>query len=140
MASKTHKVQAIVDGEPTFAVPMNLILAELEMGGALKILSPLEYLTDRQRRWWKGVLLPALAQDTGESVGMWEARLKMEVMPDKFPPIYITVENRPIATVASITTLGKRKMGELIEGSVAKLHEWGFTWVTLPDSELRAGA
>ena len=137
MPKKIYKVQAMIDGQPAFAVPMNLILAELEMGGALKVLSPAEYHTDQQRRWWKGVLLPALASDTGESVSIWEARLKLSVMPDEFAVVYITVQDKPYATIPSIATLGKRKMGELMEGSVAILREWGFEWVTLPDPELR---
>ena len=44
----THRVKAMIDGEPTFKKPLKEILAELTVGGALKTLSPLEYITDRQ--------------------------------------------------------------------------------------------
>ncbi|MCK4625044.1 MAG: hypothetical protein KAV00_07025 [Phycisphaerae bacterium] len=132
----TYHVQ-IIDGQPTFPKPLSEILAEIEHGGAIQILSPLQYHTDRQRRWWKGVLLPALAKDTGESASIWEARLKLAVLPDDFAPEYVTVNDRPYASVPSITKLGKKKMTALIDGAIDQLHSWGFTWVVSPDAELR---
>jgi len=33
-----HEVKIVVDGEPTFEKPLNEILAELTVGGALKTL------------------------------------------------------------------------------------------------------
>ncbi len=132
----TYKVR-FIDDKPTFEKPLDLILGELEPGGAIKILSPLEYHTDRQRAWWKGILLPELQKETGESISAWETRLKLAVLPDDFALEYVTVNNRPYATIPSITKLGKKKMTLLIEGAVSQLHEWGFTWVTLPDDNLR---
>jgi hypothetical protein len=49
----------------------------------------------------------------------------------------ITFNGKEYAKIPSITKLGIKKMNELIEGSVAKCHEWGLLWVTLPDSTLR---
>ena len=74
----THEVIAIFDGEPTFERPLNLILAELKVGGALKTMTPLEHITDRQRKWYKGICLPALAKndENGETVGWWDVEVK----------------------------------------------------------------
>ncbi len=127
----------MIDGTPTFEIPVSEILAGLKLNGALKVLSPIEYHTDRQRRWWKGVLLPALAKDTGDTITHWETRLKLAVLPDDFQPESVTVRKQTMVFIPSITKLSKKKMNLLIEGSVAQCHEWGFLWVTLPDSELR---
>ncbi|HDY87680.1 MAG TPA: hypothetical protein ENH82_06115 [bacterium] len=138
----TYAVQTVIDGQPTFEKPLDEILADLKMGGALRTLTPLEYITLQQIKWIKGVLLPALAADTGDSVAVWEARLKRNVMPEDFPPT--VVQDGPYVNVSlpSITTLGKKKMGQFIEGSVAHLRDekiYGdkFLWVCLPDKELR---
>lgn len=138
----TYQVQSIVDDQPTFAKPVNEILADLKQGGALKTLTPLEYITEQQRKWFKGVLLKGLAEHTGDSVEYWENRLKLAVLPDDFKPFYVPIGKQVMAVLPSITKLGKRKMNVLIEGSVAHLRDekiYGdeFLWVTLPDSELR---
>ena len=132
-----HPVQTFVDNEPTFAKPLKEILAELKVGGALKTLSPLEYITGQQIAWWKGILLPALAKDSGDSVGYWETKLKLAVLPDDFVPFYIPLGKQIFPIIPSITILSKKKMNILIEGAVYKCHEWGFLWVTLPDKELK---
>lgn len=137
-----HPVKTIIDGLPTFETPLDEILADMKLGGALKVLTPLEYITGQQIRWFKGVLLKSLHEDTGDSVAVWEARLKRNVMPDDFPPIVVQDGANVYITLSSITKLGKRKMGELIESSVNHLRDesiYGdkFSWVTLPDKELR---
>lgn len=133
----THEVISIIDGEPTFKKPLKEILAELKMGWALKTLTPLEYITNQQIAWWKGILLPALAKDSGDSVGYWETKLKLAVLPDDFVPFYIPLGKQVFPIIPSITMLSKKKMNILIEGAVYQCHEWGFLWVTLPDSKLR---
>ena len=132
-----YQVKSMIDGQPTFEKPLDAILSELEPGGALQVLTPLEYHTDRQRKWWKGILLPALAKDSGDSVGYWETKLKLAVLPDEFAPYYVPMGKQIFPIIPSITRLSKKKMNMLIEGSVDKCHEWGFLWVTLPDKELR---
>ena len=137
MAS-THPVKSMIDSQPTFSKPLTEILAELEVGGALKTLTPLEHHTAQQRRWWKGVLLPALSEANGDAKPVWEIRLKLAVLPDVFCEHWLMVDGHPFAAIASINTLSKKKMSELIEGSVAILRDkWGFDWVTPPDKELR---
>jgi hypothetical protein len=101
------------------------------------LMSQDEYLSYRQIRYWKGVLLPALAKDTGDSVSYWETRLKLLVLPDEFQPEKIEYKGKELIYLPSIKKLSTKKMNQLIEGSVEKLHSWGFTWVTLPNSELR---
>ena len=133
----TYQVMSIVDGQPTFEKPLQLILAGLERGGAIRLLSPADYVTHRQVAWWKGILLPALAKDSGDSVGYWETKLKLAVLPDDFAPYYVPLGKQVFPIIPSITKLSKKKMNMLIEGSVQQLNEWGFLWVTLPDESLR---
>ena len=133
----THEVKSIIDGEPTFEKPLPEILAELKLGGALKTMTPFEYITNQQIAWWKGILLPALARDSGDSISYWEAKLKIAVMPKEFEPYYVPLGRQVFPIIPSITKLSKKKMNVLIEGSVDKCQEWGFVWVTLPDKEKR---
>ena len=96
----------------------------------------------QQCRWWKGVLLPALAKHTGDSVEYWETRLKLAVLPDDFQPVTVVIEGKLYKYIPSITTLGMKKMNLMVEGSVAHLRDerkYGdeFHWVTLPDRDLR---
>ena len=135
---KIYQVKSMIGREPTVEVPLPLILAECELHGAIKVLSPAEYHTDRQRKFWKGILLPSLSKDSGDSVAHWEAKLKLAVMPDQFQPQTIVVGECVFSSIPSITTLSKKQMSDLIDGSVQQLHEWGFTWVTTPDETRRS--
>lgn len=94
-------------------------------------------LSMQQIRWFKGILLPSLSKDNGDSIECWETTLKLAVMPDEFAPLSVKIGGHTIYYVPSITKLSVKQMSQLIEGSVAKLHEWGFGWITLPDKELR---
>lgn len=133
----TFQVISIIDGKPTFKKPLESIVSDLKVGGGIKLLTQAEYITGQQIAWFKGVLLKSLSDDTGNSVAYWETKLKLAVLPDDFQPVYIPLGKQVFPVVPSITILGVRKMNLLIEGSVEKCHEWGFDWVTLPDSELR---
>ena len=140
--AKIFPVKSIVNDQPTFEVPLSEILSLCKKGGAFQVLDAVEYITMRQIKWLKGILLPALSKDTGDSVAVWEARLKRNVMPDDFPPAVVQDGQNVYITLPSITILGKKKMGEFIEGSVSHLRDesiYGdkFLWVTLPDENLR---
>lgn len=76
----THQVISMIDEQPTFEKPIAEILSELKFGGALKTLSPLEYHTDRQRNWYKGIALRDLVKndENGETAGWWDTELKKE--------------------------------------------------------------
>ncbi len=106
--------------------------------------------SDQQRKWWKGVLLPALAEHTGSSEAYWETKLKLAVLPDDFQPKSTTVNGVLYNYVPSVSKLPMKKMNLLIVGSVDHLRNgvdekdkslYGdyFHWVTLPDKELRKG-
>lgn len=74
----THEVKDKIDDEPTFEKPLKEILAELQVGGALKTFTPLEHHTDRQRRWYKGICLRDLVKndENGETKGWWDTEVK----------------------------------------------------------------
>ena len=100
--------------------------------------------SDQQRKWWKGVLLPALEKHTGDSIAYWETKLKLAVLPDDFAPKTVVIGKKTYNYVPSVSSLSMKKMNLLMEGSVAHLRDediYGdeFLWVTLPDKELRSG-
>ena len=135
--SNIFQVTSMVNGVPHFDVPLSEILLKCRYKGSLEVHTPLEHITDQQRKWWKGVLLPALSKDTGDAIPYHETRLKLKVMPDEFQPFYVSIGRQLFPIIPSITILGKKKMNTMIEGSVAQCHEDGLMWVTLPESELR---
>jgi hypothetical protein len=131
------KCVSVEKGQPLFDKPISELLKKCVPGAALQVLTPDKYISYQQIKWWKGVLLPALAKDSGDSIEYWETSLKLSVMPDDFVPFYVPIKKQVFPVIPSINKLSVKKMNQLIEGSVAKCHEIGLTWVTLPDSELR---
>ena len=138
-----HEVISVIDGEPTFEKPLKEILAELTVGGALKTLSPLEYITDRQRRWYKGVCLRDLVRndENGETAGWWDTELKREckglaLLKKEIFFIDDGAGNR--VGVGRLTTkgVGKRNMTLFIEEILSKAMEKGWN-VSPPDPDLR---
>lgn len=136
----------IIDGKRCFPKHITDIALEVPVGGALRVLSPKEYISLQQIKWWKGVLLPALEKDTGDTVLWWENHLKLMVMPVEFAPKSYEYGGETFAYLPSITILSVKKMSLLMKGSVDYLrgkdddpddNGKGFSWVTLPDSELR---
>lgn len=151
--SKKHQYTpvSVEDGTPTFAGyfggyvdTFDEELRTLKMGQIMvtEIMTEAKLLSVQQIRWWKGVLLPALSSQTGDTVLCWENRLKTAVMPDDFQPTTHVINGVNHATIPSISSLSMKKTNLLIEGTVEHLHDpkiYGnqFTWVSLPDSELR---
>lgn len=134
---KLYKVKSIIDGVPTFEKSVEDIAKECVIGGGLQVLTPDDFLSYQQIKWWKGILLPAFSDSTGDTKETCETRLKLGVMPDKFQPKVVVIQDEPFLAIPSITILSTKQMGELMEESVSKLHDWGETWATLPDKELR---
>ena len=68
----------IIDGQPTFEKPLSEIFKDCKKGGAIKILDPLEYITERQRKWYKGICLPYLAKASGDAnaTEWWDTEVK----------------------------------------------------------------
>jgi hypothetical protein len=98
--------------------------------------------SDQQRKWWKGILLPGLAEYTGDSIQYWESVLKLAVMPDEFQFITVKCDGTTFTYLPSITILGQKKMNEMAKGAVAHLRDesiYGdkFLWVTEPRKELK---
>ena len=113
------------------------ILAELKEGGALRTLSPLEYHTDRQRRWYKGICLRGLSDWNGDTKDEWDLRLKAlcngnELL--KKETIYLGIGKT--CTRLTIVGVGKQNMTAFIENILSKAITMDWP-VTAPDEELR---
>lgn len=131
------------EGEPTFERPLKEILAELEQGGALKTLSPLEYHTDRQRRWYKGVCLRDLAKndENGETVGWWDTEVKREcnglaLLKKEIFFLDDGAGGRIGVGRLTIKGVGKKNMTLFIEEILSKAMEKGWD-IGPPDEDLR---
>ena len=76
----TYEVKMITDDGPTFEKPLAEILSDLCVGGAIKTMTAVEFITDRQRRWYKGVCLPSLVKhdENGETEAWWDEKVKRE--------------------------------------------------------------
>ena len=142
-----HQVKSIIDGEPTFEKPLNEILAELKIGGALKTLSPLEHHTDRQRRWYKGVCLRDLVKndENGETKAWWDLEVKSKCK----GLAYLKKEGMEFelklgdeitrVTIGRLTTkgVGKRNMTAFIEEILSQSMSRGWN-IGPPDPDLRS--
>jgi len=129
----------LIDGEPAFDVPLSEILGQIKHGGALRVLSPVEYITDQQRKWYKGVCLPWLVKhdENQESTAWWDMEVKKRC--DGLNLLKIEYRVWADGTITSrLTTkdVGKKKMTAFIEEILAKSVEmnWG---IAPPDKELR---
>jgi len=119
------------------------IADEVPEGGALKVLTPLEYITDRQRRWYKGVCLPHLAKidENGETESWWDDEVKREcnglgLLKKEIYFYSDQMGNKIGIGRLTIKGVGKRNMTEFIEMilSVSLTKGWN---VSPPDSDVR---
>lgn len=140
----TFEVISIIEGEPTFAKPLNEILAELKVGGAIKTLSPLEHITDRQRRWYKGVAIRDLVKndENGETAGWWDTELKREcngLAYLKKEIFFIDDGSGGRIGIGRLTTkgVGKKNMTLFIEEILSKAMVKGWP-IGAPDPDLRS--
>ena len=132
-----HPVKSMIDGQPTFEKTVPEILSTLKMGGALKTLSPAEYHTDQQRKWYKGICLTGLWDWNGDTKDEWDLRLKAlcngnELL--KKEVIYLGYGQT--CTRLTIVGVGKKKLTQYIENILSKAIEMDWP-VTPPDKELR---
>lgn len=141
----TYNVTAIVDNQPCFEKPLDSILSDLKQGGAIKTLTPLEAITDRQRRWYKGVCLPWLvkgdAKHNAEGIAWWDdevkrvcsglALLKKEIF-------FMQSDSGQKIPIGRLTTkgVGVAKMKEFITEILSKSLEKDWK-IAPPDPELR---
>ena len=133
----TYKVISIVDNQPTFEKPIDQIIAEVKAGGALKILSPIEYHTDQQRKWYKGICLKGLSDWNGDTVDEWDFRLKTLCGGGLLKTETWNDPKFGTASRLTIVDVGKKNLTQFIENilSLAITEDWP---ITPPDKELRA--
>ncbi len=143
----THEVISIIDGEPTFKKRLKEILAELEVGGALETKTPLKHITDRQRRWYKGVYLRDLVRDdeNGETKAWWDLEVKSKCN----GLAYLKKEGIDFelklgdevtrVTIGRLTTkgVGKKNMTAFIEEILSQSMSKGWD-IGPPDPDLRS--
>jgi len=132
-----------VEGQPSFEKSPIDILNSVKVGGAIKVLDPLDYITSRQRRWYKGVCLPSLvkADENGETAAWWDLHVKSECNGLKYLKKEIffteTIDGHRFG-IGRLTTkgVGKRNMTLFIEEilSQAMIKGWD---VSPPDADLR---
>ena len=141
----TYEVKSIVDGQPTFEKPVSEIFADLKEGGAVKTLTPLEYITDQQRKWYKGICLRDLVKhdENGETKAWWDTEVKkvcngLEYLKKEIFFFEDGAGGR--FGVGRLTTrgVGKKNMTAFIEEILSKAVEKGWP-IGAPDPELRAG-
>ena len=125
-----YPVVNIIDGQPTFEKPLSVLLSTLKKGGALKVLDPLEYITERQRRWYKGVCLPFLAKQSGDAnaTEWWDTEVKrrcngLSLLKKEIFFIEDIMGNRiPIGRLTT-SGVGKRNMMKFIN-EILEYKEW----------------
>jgi len=148
----THEVISIIDGEPTFKTPINEILAAVkeemlkcEHGEVFeyKRLSHIKYITDRQRRWYKGVCLRDLVKndENGETKGWWDTEVKKHcngLALLKKEIFFIDDGSGGRIGIGRLTTkgVGKRCMTAFIEEILSKSMARGWN-IGSPDPDLR---
>ena len=135
----THPIVSIIDGQPCFEKTLDEIFLDCKKGGAIKILSPLEFITDRQRRWFKGIALRDLVKndENGETMGWWDTEVKKKCNGLALLKIeYIVLEDGSVVSRLTTKGVGKRKMSQFIEEILSKRAELGWE-VSEPDPELR---
>jgi hypothetical protein len=137
--SRTFEVEDIIDDEPTFARPLSEILCLLRIGGALKVLDPREYITDRQRAWYKGVCLRHLVanDENGETMAWWDQKVKRECNGLKHlkKEILLTEDGEGVGRLTT-KGVGKKNMSDFIEDILAWSMHGGYG-VAAPDPDLR---
>ncbi len=143
----THEVKSIIGGEPTFEKPLSEIWKELTVGGAIKTMSPVEHITDRQRKWYKGVCLRDLVKndENGETKDWWDTEVKAKckgLAYLKKEGIVVELklgEEITRVTIGRLTTkgVGKKNMTNFIEEILSKSVEYGWP-IGEPDPKLRS--
>ena len=139
--AKEFPIVDIVDGIPTFAITTEKMweTCECKKGGVFKYLSPLEYHTERQRRWYKGVCIPELVENdqNGETAGWWDTEVKKQCngLALLKKEIFILDDGIGIGRL-TIRGVGKKNMTLFIEEILSKSMELGWP-VSPPNPNLR---
>lgn len=114
---------------------------------AIKVMSEIEYITDRQRRWYKGVAIPHMVRNdqNGETAEWWDTEIKAKckgIAYLKKEGIIMEVklgDEVTRITIGRLTTkgVGKRNMTAFIDEILSQsMHRgWG---IAPPDPDLRS--
>lgn len=134
----TYRVMSIIDGEPTFAVPVAEIWAACELGGAVEVHSPAEYHSAQQRKWYKGIAVRALADYSGYTPEEADYIIKGKCGHDllKTETIYLgrMSNGQPIIVQRpTIVGVGKRNMTAFIDNIISAAIDEG--WPILPPAD-----
>lgn len=132
----------MIEGQPAFDFPISEILSQLRHGGGLKILSPVDYVTDQQRRWYKGVCLPWLMKhdENRESKDWWDTEVKRHCDGLHLLKVeYMQWADGSVTSRLTTKDVGVKKMTQFVEEILAKSVEknWG---LAPPEKELRKKA
>lgn len=144
--AKTFRIVDVIDGVPTLEVPIEKMWEDCKPGGAFKRLDPIEFITDRQRRWYKGVCLRDLVKydENGETKAWWDLEVKSKCN----GLAYLKKEGIDFelklgdevtrVTIGRITTkgVGKKNMTLFIEEILSKSMSEGWN-IGPPDPDLR---
>ena len=131
----TYEIIDVIDGQPTFDVhPKDW--EGCKKGGACKVLSPVEFITDQQRKWYRGVCLRGLAEWSGDTAEEWDLTIKALCGGGLLKTETIFLGNNRFAERPTIRGTGKNNMTKFIENILSKAIENDWP-VTPPQEELR---
>lgn len=103
---------------------------------AIKVMNEDEWITDRQRRWYKGICLKGLSDWNGDTVDEWDYRLKVECGAEIFKMLNFQYGDLVYYRPQSITSKSKKQMTQYIENILSRAitEDWP---VYPPDPDLR---
>ncbi|MCK5018178.1 MAG: hypothetical protein KAS32_14070 [Candidatus Peribacteraceae bacterium] len=135
----TYPVVDVIDGEPTFEKPLADILKDMKKGWALQTLSPVEFITTRQRNWYKGICLRDLVKNdpNGETLAWWDQHVKRKCDGMNLLKIeYKIWFDKSITARLTTKGVGKKNMTMFIEEILSKSLSEGWN-ISPPDADLR---
>ncbi len=132
----TYQNKSKAGCEPSFEKPLAEIAAEVPFGGAIKILTAVEYHTDRQHRWYWGVCIRGLSDWNGDTLGEWDWRLKSLCGGELLKSERMSFGPSEYICRTTIKGVGKKNFTEYIENIISKAIEMDWP-VTPPDPDLR---
>jgi len=100
------------------------------------VLNENEALTERQRRWYRGVCLKGLSEWNGDTVDEWDYKLKVECGSEIFTMLKFQYGEMVYWRPESITTKSKNQMTEFIENILSRAITMDWP-VYPPDPDLR---
>lgn len=89
----------------------------------IAVLNEEETITERQRRWYKGVCLKGLSDWNGDTKDEWDYRLKVECGSEIFKILKFKYGDMVYWRPESITSKSKKQMTEFIENILS----WAIT-------------